>query len=325
MKAKIKSKLKKLANKYKTRQLYPDAYQRHLDTGCPVLDCESANLFITKLLIDENPCMIARFGDTELSAMLAIERFKKSSMPERLVQSYRYRTLNLFKSPPVERLRTHSGFFPIEKTHLERFLVVMKEAVNELDLLGSWLNCESRYTKHLSRLPACELRALEPYFHKDPWSKHLEGKSVLVVHPFASLIQRQYLENRSNLFPGRHVLPLFSLTTIEAVQTLAGEKDKRFDDWFDALNWMEGEAMSKQFDVAIIGCGAYGFPLAAKLKRHGKKSIHLGGATQILFGIKGKRWDEIFEFSSMYNQYWARPGNLGRPSNYAHVEEGCYW
>ena len=51
--------------------------------------------------------------------------------------------------------------------------------------------------------------------------------------------------------------------------------------------------MEEIFDVAIIGCGAYGMPLAAMLKQAGKQAIHLGGATQLLFGIKGKRWEEI--------------------------------
>lgn len=42
------------------------------------------------------------------------------------------------------------------------------------------------------------------------------------------------------------------------------------------------------YDICLIGCGAYGFPLAAHAKRKGKKAVHLGGALQLLFGIKGK-------------------------------------
>jgi threonine dehydrogenase-like Zn-dependent dehydrogenase len=30
------------------------------------------------------------------------------------------------------------------------------------------------------------------------------------------------------------------------------------------------------FDVAILGCGAYGLPLAAAIKGMGKQAIHLG-------------------------------------------------
>ena len=65
---------------------------------------------------------------------------------------------------------------------------------------------------------------------------------------------------------------------------------------------MYEQSLKTSFDVAIIGCGAYGMPLGAMLKDAGKTVIHLGGVTQILFGIKGKRWDEN-KTSELYNQY----------------------
>lgn len=88
---------------------------------------------------------------------------------------------------------------------------------------------------------------------------------------------------------------------------------------------MEDEAMRMNFDVALVGCGAYGLPLAARLKRQGKKAIHLGGALQILFGIKGGRWDSRPEFKKFYNDAWVRPGEEHRPIAYQLVEDGCYW
>ena len=42
----------------------------------------------------------------------------------------------------------------------------------------------------------------------------------------------------------------------------------------------------KNFDIALIGCGAYGFPLAAFVKGIGKKAVHIGGPLQLFFGIK---------------------------------------
>jgi hypothetical protein len=35
--------------------------------------------------------------------------------------------------------------------------------------------------------------------------------------------------------------------------------------------------------------------------------VHLGGATQRLFGIRGKRWDERPFFQNLYNEHWTRP------------------
>ena len=86
--------------------------------------------------------------------------------------------------------------------------------------------------------------------------------------------------------------------------------------------------MKIEFDVAIVGCGAYGFPLAAKLKQAGKQAIHLAGATQLLFGIKGKRWEEdpAFEYvRKFFNEAWVYPDETEKPKNASVVEGGCYW
>ena len=78
-------------------------------------------------------------------------------------------------------------------------------------------------------------------------------------------------------------------------------------------------------DIAIIGCGAYGFPLAAKLKEAGKQAIHLGGVTQIMFGIKGKRWVESPTYRFSFNEAWEYPLESERPDSSQKVEESCYW
>ncbi len=85
------------------------------------------------------------------------------------------------------------------------------------------------------------------------------------------------------------------------------------------------EATSFEFDIAIIGCGSYGLPLAAKLKRHGKQAIHLGGATQVLFGIKGKRWAENPVFRKLFNDYWVYPSLDEIPITAKRIDNACYW
>ncbi len=107
-----------------------------------------------------------------------------------------------------------------------------------------------------------ELRALEPYYHAKPWSAALAGKRVLVVHPFRKTILAQY-GRRAQLFPGKNVLPEFaSLTVVQAVQGLGGQ-DTGYASWFDAPAAMEREMDAADYDVAIVGAGAYGLPLAA--------------------------------------------------------------
>lgn len=168
---------------------------------------------------------------------------------------------------------------------------------------------------------------LEPWlYHGRPWSVALKGKKVLVIHPFEDSIQAQY-KKRESLFPGTDILPEFELHTLKAVQTLCGEKDERFVTWFEALEYMYQEAMKIEFDIAIIGCGAYGMPLASMLKDAGKQAIHLGGATQLLFGIKGRRWEENYpsKIATCFNDAWTYPADTEKPKNGATVEQGCYW
>ena len=169
------------------------------------------------------------------------------------------------------------------------------------------------------------LTALEPWYVEHPWTGGLSGKKVLVIHPFRETILRQY-EKREMLFDSPETLPEFAdLQVVQAVQTIAGNTDGRFRDWFEALDWMYTEAVKIDFDTAIIGSGAYGFPLAAKLKAAGKQAFHMGGATQLLFGIKGSRWDNHPVIGRLYNEHWVRPAESERPRSANIVEGGCYW
>jgi hypothetical protein len=99
---------------------------------------------------------------------------------------------------------------------------------------------------------------------------------------------------------------------------------------------MKSEINKADFDICLIGCGAYGFPLAAHVKRMGKKAFHIGGSLQLLFGIKGKRWevndphyelgnDNIIDYYSLPNEYWVRPLEEEKPANHSKVEDSCYW
>jgi hypothetical protein len=159
------------------------------------------------------------------------------------------------------------------------------------------------------------------YLAEFPWTKALEGKKILIIHPFASTIQEQY-KKREYIWKNRETLPNFDLQTIQAIQSLGGN-NPNFPSWFDALEYMKSEIEKTDFEICLLGCGAYGFPLAAHVKRLGKKAVHIGGALQLLFGIKGKRWDK--DFANIYNEYWVRPNESEKPQNADSVEGGCYW
>lgn len=265
---------------------------------------------ISRLILSGKPFMAARFGSTESYAMKVLDLKIKSKYDQALFI-----------------LCNNAGFFPNSMQKAIEFVELMKETCRDVDVIGVWkMFMEKHYIRTCMKpdVYMTYLPWLEPWYSKRPWTGALKGKRVLVIHPFIDTIRSQY-QKREFLFPGTEILPEFELNTLKAVQTIAGEKDPRFETWFDALEWMYQEAMKIDFDIAIIGCGAYGFPLAAKLKRAGKQAIHLGGVTQILFGIKGGRWDNVPAVSSLYNDAWVRPGEIEKPKNAKDIEGGCYW
>lgn len=270
-----------------------------------------ASALIRQELSSNRPSMVARFGSTEIKAVL----YPGMPFPMRLVLRKRI----------LGNMATLSGFFPSTPSTIRRFSDLMFADMKELDILGSWRLEEKFLVKRFPAARRVELRGLEPYFSNEPWTTALEGKKVLVVHPFNRTIESQYANNRTKLFKDPRILPEFaSLQTIKAVQTIAGTASE-FESWFDALDSMKSQMDRIDYDVVILGCGAYGFPLAAHAKRSGKKAVHLGGPTQILFGIRGKRWDDHPVVSRFYNEAWVRPGQEDTPKGATKVENGCYW
>ncbi|MBQ2968289.1 MAG: hypothetical protein IJE10_09250 [Clostridia bacterium] len=219
----------------------------------------------------------------------------------------------------------NAGFFPNDADLGYRFGKMQGDLSREADLYGvyAWPMEDFLLQLYSPQAKVCVPRGLEPYYWNEPWSAALKGKKVLVIHPFEETIRSQY-EKRELLFENPDVLPEFELKTIKAVQSSAFFETS-FETWFDALNYMYDEAMKIDFDVAILGCGAYGFSLACMLKKAGKTAIHMGGATQILFGIKGNRWDNHPIVSKLYNEHWVRPSKTETPEKAQQVEGACYW
>lgn len=288
-------------------------------------DPDKASNMIYNLLNNEKPCMIARFGAFELNIVLNY-LFIKSTSHSIIKYIKDEQPQWWWNEKLMKSMQNNAGFFPADVQHLSKFAELMINDSKDVDILGSWLKGENILLEHNKKVNKIRLAWLEPYFSSNPWSRVLEGKRVLVIHPFQDDIRYQYEVNRENLFSNLRVLPEFaSLRIIKAVQSIGGNNSE-FKDWFEALEWLENEMDKEPYDIALIGCGAYGFPLAAHAKRTGHKAVHLGGALQLLFGIKGKRWE--YEGSPMqrfFNEYWCRPNEKYKPMRANQVEGACYW
>ena len=285
---------------------------------------QEASNYIRDMLQNQKPCLICRFGSVELSAVLATYNNQTYNLLNNSIAFIQGKRFFFWLSPYiVDNMIINAGFFPEDKKLLFKYGNLVLSDLPQIDILGSWINFEHYIAHLLANSKTIPLKDLEPYFHSDPWSSCLEGKKVLVIHPFEESILKQY-SKRELLFKNQSILPNFTLITIKAVQSIAHEKVP-FNNWFEAFDSMRKQIDETDFDIALIGAGAYGMPLAAYIKKTGKKAVHLGGALQILFGIKGKRWENNEAFKSLINEHWVYPLAYEIPDNAKMVEDGCYW
>ncbi len=275
----------------------------------PILSTEKGRELLVDAVLSNKPFMAARFGTSEGAALY--EYWKKKLFNGKYNKKY------------LNQICVLSGFFPCETSKIYDWAELETSCCSDLDLLGymnfvgeEWIY--KTFCPQANIMPAGGLSSASK-----GWTWVLESKKVLVIHPFTDTIKSQYENNREKIFPGSNSLPVFDLKCIKAVQTIADANDSRFKDWFEALDYMTDEVSKNDFDVALIGCGAYGFPLASRIKKMGKTAIHMGGSLQTLFGIKGGRWN--VKYNNMYNDAWVYPTEAETPAGFEKVEGGCYW
>lgn len=299
-----------------------------------IKDPDMASEIIYQQLMSDQPSMIARFGSYEMWIMLNYLGVKRG--PRSIWKYIKGEELDWWwhkRFVEDEKPRVRTGYsFSIEM--FERFSEIMINDTHYVDILGSWLHGETYFEKELQNCKKVYFEFLNPYFSKTPWTKALENKKVLVVSALSRSVASQY-QKRELLFENKDILPPFELKVYQAVFE---KKNSPYADWFEALEGMQRDIDQIDYDICLLGCGHFGFPLAAHIKRTGKKAVHLGGSIQLLFGIRGKRWEDpnyqnklstdfapIINYSKLMNEHWVRPRQDETPVLANKIEGGCYW
>ena len=273
------------------------------------------------------PFFAARFGVGELEAVVrGFDIRTKGGRIRKTIRLLAGRTGPFWWDNSIKAgLNNNAGFFPPTNEALHRFSDLVVQDVPQIDVLGAYSKMPTYFLK--TALPqACIIPIfdLEPFWNARAWTRWLRGKKVLVVHSMPDTIRTQYAK-RTALFKNPDILPDFELITYRSVNSAMGIKTE-FPDWFAALKKMENDISQIEFDIALLGCGAYGMNLGAFIKRDlGKTALHLGGLTQILFGIRGRRWEADSKYNALYTDSWTRALPHETPSANARVENGCYW
>lgn len=302
--------IKHLHHKFRAKRggLYSIMHTKFLGKMPPSDD--EANKLIESRLKSGEPFALCRLGSAEFTL---IQLFDEHS---------------LFPTNRINRSNMY-GLFHKDMNEIERWVNMTKEDLKDVDILAYFedhpmeeylIKCYCPKTKLI------RLEQIETILYDVPWTMALEGKKVLVISPFVETIKEQY-PKMDQLYVGHPMLPKFELKTLKSVWYTGNPDDDDFSNWFDALNYLYEEAMKIDFDVALLSCSSFGFDLACMFKRAGKQAIQYGGALQVLFGIKGSRWDNYPPYSKYYNEYWVRAPKTEAPSKqFANVlDNGCYW
>jgi len=267
---------------------------------------------------NDKPFSCGKIGNCELMCIYNYYMYKQNNQPVQWLPNV------------VDEIYNNAGVFPQTEQARIDFIKEITNSLSNIDSLAWWsmfnTSFEASYIKSYS--PNCELidlQSIEPFYSGAPWSEHLENKNVLVISPFTDTISKQY-KKRHLIWKDQRVLPTFkNLYTLKHPHSPGIDKTTEFISWLDMVKQYKILMDEIDYDIVLTGTGASSLPLIAHARAQGKKGIHLGGPLQLLFGIKGGRWDNGPIGQYFYNEHWTRPTGDEIPLKYKNIEGGCYW
>lgn len=198
---------------------------------------------------------------------------------------------------------------------LDEFCVRYAAAAFGAEILAHWPT-ERQWDLHGSPLCAgrqVHIRAsdLSPFSALQagvsPWTQALAGLRLMIVHPFEQSIRTQW-GRRADISIVRDLMPDAQIEVIRP-PILSHDPgrywlgDRR---WVDQLAGTLDSVAAQEFDVALVAAGPLGLLIADGIRLLGRTAIHLGGTLQLLFGIRGGRWDRKAVYPDS-DDSWIRP------------------
>lgn len=269
---------------------------------------EAANEQIKEWIREGTPFAVTRNGMSETALLAALEKD------------------DLWGSSTFQKNDTSKNF-NLDRQQLMKYREVLREMYREADVICAWyiVNMEEyALSRYIGDALLTKTHLVDLYDYQECWVRALKGKRVLIVSPFVDTIVSQY-PKRELLHKDKDTLPEFTLLTVKSVWWYSAGRDPRFQSWFEVLDYLYTECMAVDFDIALLSCATFSSPLAVRLKQAGKQAVHMGGMLQVLFGIKGKRWDEM---PGLYNEHWVRLSDETKVGNVDVLDQtpgGAYW
>ena len=151
------------------------------------------------------------------------------------------------------------------------------------------------------------------------WLEFFRNKKLLFITSFPETMKKQY--NSGNVFKMFGIDP-FLMNIQFCKSPISFCSNTPNSNILESFDYLKNEVNEKNFDIAIIGCGGYSMLIGNYIfNEMNKSAIVVGGTIQLMFGIKGKRWNKY----NMYNEYWCNVLTNEIPNNKTRVEGGCYF
>jgi hypothetical protein len=276
-----------------------------------------SSFYLTEQIKSDTPFGCGKIGNCELMCLYNYFLYTHKNQPVEWLSVVEHEIYN------------NAGVFPqTEKARIE-FIEEIVQCMPYLDALAQWSSFNSDFEDRFIRKysPNCtqiDLQSIEPFYFGVPWTEALRDKNVLVISPFTDTIKLQY-KNKLSLWTDPRILPDFNLITLEHPHSPGIDKPSKYNNWLEMINNYKNIMNTINYDILLIGAGASSLPLVAHARKNGKKGVHLGGPLQLLFGIKGNRWNNSSVGKHFYNKAWTLPSSDETPLKFKNIENGCYW
>lgn len=235
----------------------------------------------------------------------------------------------------------NAGLYPARPEIIDGWCEHMLHTVlPSMDLMVEWSPTSKLHEyyfleAHAPHSRRTVLRALEPYYEDDVSDRYTlaipDNSNVAIISPFVDTILAQGPRlhqiwcDKPLWNPSIRCIPIQTFFTPLVSSLSAQQWPSRLTSWQAACDATVEKVRSVGAKYALVGCGALSLPIVAALKAAGCIAIHTGGATQIMFGIKGRRWDAHSVISKLYNDAWVRPAAHEIPEHASAIENGCYF
>lgn len=252
---------------------------------------------ITELFKSNSSYFIARVGNVEMTAILQ----------DRI----------------TDQLKQNAGFYGNEED-FKKWKGEYIKAILNCDAVANVFTCDSFYKLESELYTTLALwKPSIPFMELDInyWLDLIVQLPKVGIVSFFAKEMKQQSKNLDKIHKkGKGAFDKTHFEFVECLSTIEGNepKDKSY---FQVLEELTEECLKRDCDHWFLSCGSYGLLLGNELKKKGKNVYYVGGFLQLLFGLRGKRWDNR-EVGIKYNSHWKYPQK--KPINAEKVEDWCY-